>query len=126
MKYMKTKTGRMISWILLNFGLLLGLILGTVYELDGVLNVVIFIIWIFALISLFYFSDNIVDRLIGESEYLIESPYPVPKELFWGYDVVLLLTLAYMGHFVLAFIYSISVIGQLSFYKKIEDSKKYD
>jgi len=129
MEYMKTKTGRMVTWVVLNFGLLLGLILGTAYELNGVLNIVLFTLWVFAFVSWSYFVDSITDKVIEENDYFMERPYPVHETLFWGYDVALLMTLAYTGHFVLAFVYIIAVIGQVTFYKKIEDlrnkSEKY-
>lgn len=124
MEYLRTKTGRAVAWVVLNFGLLLGLILGSVYEWTGVINVVVLVLWVFSLISWAYFSDTITDNIIKESIYLIETPYPVPKTVFWGYDILMLLTLAFLGYFVLAIAYIISLLGQMVFYEKIEDMRK--
>jgi len=112
---------RKIQWIVLNSIVLVAYLYGEIYEVSGLLNVVLFFIGTYSSINMLYFSKNIQEEVFKNKNLKeLNSVYPININIMLMYDIVLLTSLVYYGHFIVALLYSLGCIGEAIFYKRLK------
>ena len=110
-----------IRWAALNFSIVGAFLYGTIYNIEGFLNIGVFMLWFTAIIGLLLFSKDSAKRMLEDKPNWTPSVSPWVDVTF---DVIVLGMLLFYGYIWLSAFYLIHIYGLMEFRKNIKLIKK--